>query len=51
MQDPEGKTITFLHEVLHAILDDRDMGLDVNAEEKIVEGIAKGLFDVLTNWE
>lgn len=47
LQDVQERLITFLHELLHAICHDRD----IEQDEKIIDSIAKGLYDVLTNWE
>lgn len=45
IQDKQAQEITFLHEVLHGII--RDRNLEVENEELVVEEISRGLHQVI----
>lgn len=45
VQDNQGQEQTFLHELLHGIIDERN--IEVKDEETIVDEIAKGLHQVI----
>lgn len=46
LRDEQGHMQTLLHEILHAIVYDRDIDLGEN-EEIIIDQLAKGLYQVL----
>lgn len=41
------RCITVLHEMLHAILADRDVSTEDDGEEKIVDQLSRGLYQVI----
>lgn len=47
LRDHQGHLQTLLHEIIHGIIDDRDIDFIQMDEEKIVDQLAKGLFQVL----
>lgn len=47
MQDKQGSEQTFLHELIHGIIRERDLNLSNCDEETAVDGIAMGLHQVI----
>lgn len=47
LQDKQGQLQTFLHEILHGIVYDRELDFKNDEEETIVDQLAKGLYQVL----
>lgn len=46
-QDEQGQFQTFLHELMHAIVRDKNLALE--DEELVVDEISKGLYEILKN--
>ncbi|MCF6466354.1 hypothetical protein [Clostridium sp. Cult2] len=47
LQDEQGQFQTFLHEIIHGIVYDRELDLKNDEEETIVDQISKGLYQVI----
>jgi Zn-dependent peptidase ImmA (M78 family) len=47
VQDEQGQKQTFLHEVVHAIVRERNFALDSDDTELVVDEIASGLYQVI----
>lgn len=47
IQDKQGQEQSFLHEVVHGIINERSLDLANSDEETIVEEISKGLYQVI----
>ena len=47
LQDKQGQEQTFLHELVHGIISERNLDLEKADEETIVDEIAKGLHQVI----
>ena len=47
VQDRQGQEQTFLHELVHGIIDERSLNLAESDDETIVDEIAKGLHQVI----
>lgn len=47
IQDKQGQEQTFLHELMHGIVRERNLNLDNDNEETIVDGLAVGLHQVI----
>lgn len=47
VQDRQGQEQTFLHELVHGIIDERSLNLAESNDETIVDEIAKGLHQVI----
>lgn len=46
-QSHEFRCIVLWHEILHAIIEDRDLELDSEVEEKLCEALSRGIYQVL----
>lgn len=47
LQDPQGQEQTFLHELVHGIIKERNLDLFNSDEETIVDELASGLHQVI----
>lgn len=47
LRDEQGHFQTLIHEIIHGIVEDREISFQQDSEESIVDQLAKGLFQVL----
>ncbi|HSH35762.1 hypothetical protein [Schnuerera sp.] len=47
LQDKQGQLQTFLHEIIHGIVHDRELDFKNDSEETIVDQLAKGFYQII----